>query len=438
MFSIGAILGITASCLVLVILLIIKSNKIRTTKKKKVHATKESISRTMSGNLVVEQTNIPIETIYHLRKTKIGRGSSAQVIVGVHHHSRRKYAIKIIDTTIHNSKKLFERYNREKNILRDIDHSNIIRLFEVYLTDTAQYFVMELCTGGHLGQVLARQPEGRLTIEVAKQYILQITRAISHLHGLNICHRDIKLQNILLESGEEGAQIKLIDFGNSWRFKKGKFMTKIVGTTYTAAPEVLRECYDERCDVWSVGVVAYILLSGRRPFESLDIPGQPQSRESSLIAAILMGRFHFHHETWEDVPPIAIHFVKWCLEMDFKKRKSSVDLLQHPWLGRSDLHAALGVGISREQANVLHRRLSQNKGNCGLRRTSMVAVAFSMPANKMSQMREMFQQIDKDGTGTCKTNWFFMCVFLLCCYVYIAFVAMDIKLLHVPYSFICV
>jgi len=142
------------------------------------------------------------------------------------------------------------------------------------------------------------------------------------------------------------------------------------------------------------------LLSGRKPFEGIDIPGQPRSREASLIAAILMGRYHFHHQEWEDVPPIAIHFLKWCLELNYKKRKYCHELLAHPWLERNDLHSALGVGISRQQASVLHRRLSENRLNSGLRRTSMVAVAFTMPADKVKVMREMFQQIDKDGTGT--------------------------------------
>lgn len=393
--------------LLLFFLLVLKYRQIHSLRATRVHVDNhtipnEKVSGTMSGNLVIEQKDVPITDTYHISKTKLGKGSSAEVVIGTHLKSHRKYAIKIIDTSRHSSKRLFERYEREKNFLRDLDHTNIVRLFEVYCAEKAQYFVMELCTGGHLGQVLAKSPDGRLTVEVAKLYIAQLTRAVAYLHSLNICHRDIKLQNILLESDQEGAQIKLIDFGNSWRFRKGKCMTKIVGTTYTAAPEVLRESYDERCDVWSVGVVSYILLSGRRPFEAIDIPGQPLTRESSLIASILMGRYHFQHEVWEDVPPIAVHFIRWCLELDYKKRKYSSDLLNHPWLSRNDLHSALGVGISRHQASILHRRLSQNRSNSGLRRTSMVAVAFTMPADKMKHMRDMFQQIDRDGSGNCK------------------------------------
>ncbi len=86
----------------------------------------------MSGNLVIEKTDVDISSIYHLKSSKLGRGSSAEVVIGLHVKTRRKYAIKIIDTTRHDARRLQERYEREKNFLRDIDHTNIIRLFEVY------------------------------------------------------------------------------------------------------------------------------------------------------------------------------------------------------------------------------------------------------------------------------------------------------------------
>ena len=161
-------------------------------------------------------------------------------------------------------------------------------------------------------------------------------------------------------------------------------MKKIVGTTYTAAPEVFKENYDERCDIWSIGVVSYILLSGRRPFESLDIPNQPKAKDSSVIASILMGRYHFMHDTWADVDSAAVHFVKCCLEMDFRRRRHASALLEHPWLAYADLHKHLGSSIEKNGANILSTRLSSNLASSGLRRTSMVAVAFQMPTKKVA------------------------------------------------------
>lgn len=293
----------------------------------------------ITGNLVKE-LKTPITKNYIVSDKVLGRGSSAEVVIGVHTVTQRRYAIKIIDIS---RKEIAWRYEREKSILKDVEHTNIVRLFEVYTSSVAQFFVMELCTGGHLGQVLKDKPEGRLDIETARQYIIQITRALDHCHSHGICHRDIKLQNILLESNNKDAQIKLVDFGNAARFRGICPMTKIVGTTYTAAPEVFKESYDERCDVWSLGVVAYILLSGRRPFEALHVPNDPKARESSIIASILMGRYHFMHEVWEDVNSAAIHLVQCCLEMDYTKRKTAANLLEHPWLAHADLHGNIGV-----------------------------------------------------------------------------------------------
>lgn len=367
----------------------------------KVHIV-EPASFVVSGNLVKEREDKIIQT-YEVTESLLGRGSSAEVVIGINIRTRRRYAIKIIDVS---RKYIAWRYEREKKFLKDIDHTNVVRLIEVFKSKSAHFFVMELCTGGHLGQVLKQKADGRLDVPTARQYILQLLRAIAHCHQNGICHRDIKLQNILLENNGKDAQIKLIDFGNGARYRGRCPMTKIVGTTYTAAPEVFKECYDEKCDIWSIGVVAYILLSGRRPFESLDIPNQPKSRESSLIASILMGRYHFMHEVWEDVGNSAIHFVKTCLEMDYTARKSASLVLDHPWLAYSDLHADLGHGITRNGARALSQRMTRNLSTSGLRQTSMLAVSFNLSSQKAQQLRDLFQQIDRNGSGTVERDEF--------------------------------
>lgn len=293
----------------------------------KVYSVKDdTAASSVSGNFVKDTTD-KIENVYEVTDSLLGRGGSAEVVIGIKKSTRRRYAIKIINIS---RPEVAWRYEREKNFLRDIDHTNVVRLFEVFHKKKAMFFVMELCTGGHLGQVLRNTPEGYIDPQIARQYILQITRALVHCHARGICHRDIKLQNILLENRTKDAQVKLVDFGNGAHFVGHCPMTKIVGTTYTAAPEVFKESYDERCDIWSLGVVAYILLSGRRPFEGLSIPHQPRSKETSLIASILMGRYHFMHNIWEVVPSAAVHFIQCCLEMDYKNRKSASQVYFQP------------------------------------------------------------------------------------------------------------
>ncbi len=178
-------------------------------------------------------------------------------------------------------------------------------------------------------------PKNAFPEEKARNYVLQILRALVHCHERGICHRDIKLQNILMENHSQDAQVKVIDFGNAVRYRGQTPLTKVVGTTYTAAPEVFRKHYDERCDVWSLGVVTYILLSGRRPFERVEIAQNVKSKESSVIASILMGRYHFRHEIWQTISTDAIGFVKACLEMDYTKRAYPVELLNHPWIAKN-------------------------------------------------------------------------------------------------------
>jgi calcium-dependent protein kinase len=390
-------------------------------------------SFSLGGNLVRELTS-PITDCYDVSKTLLGRGSSAEVLIGESLKTHRRYAIKIIDIS---KKEVTWRYDREKNFLKDIEHTNVVRLYEVYTAPTAMFFVMELCTGGHLGQYLKKKAGGRLDESSARTFMIQMIRAVIHCHNLGICHRDIKLQNVLLECNQPDAQVKLVDLGNAARFRGRTPLNKIVGTTYTAAPEVFRQAYDERCDVWSLGVVCYILLCGRRPFERLEI-NQSSARnlhnnnnnrhqDSSVIASILMGRYHFNHEAWDTVSNEAIDFIKCCLEMQYLHRCSAIQLMDHPWLASPSgyntnflspsnllrMGSSAAIATAQGASALIHstsRHLQQNHSHnnqsCGIRHTSMLAVAFSMPAGKVKTLRSVFQDIDRNSNGVLERDEF--------------------------------
>lgn len=386
--------------------IILYRKRIFKTKKNVVVKRKPAFS--LGGNFV-EDLTVPIDRKYEVTTNILGSGSSAQVVVGQNRRTKRKYAIKVIDLARH---EVAWRYEREKNFLRDIDHTNVVRLYEVYSAPTALYFVMELCTGGHLGQVLRASPEGRLDEDVAVEFIKQLTRAISHCHHHGICHRDVKLQNILLESASKEAQIKLVDFGNGARFRNNLPLTKVVGTTYTAAPEVFKEHYDERCDVWSLGVVTYILLSGRRPFEKMDVPVTHHNgkraitkKEESVVASILLGKYHFDHEVWDEISNDSINFIKHCFVMDYTKRNSAASMLEHPWLqDHQELQQAHGGAIRKlsfSSHDTLRKTLGRelNSPFSGIRHISMLAVAFARPTDKVQLLRKVFQEVDYNGSG---------------------------------------
>jgi serine/threonine protein kinase len=197
-------------------------------------------SASLAGNLVREVQG-KLSDNYRLSKHCLGKGVSAECFLGTHVESKRDYAVKIIDTC---DEKILKYYEKEIQLLRSLEHTNIVRLYEVYRGTNTINLVMELCLGGHLGEVIHSQQEGRLDETVAQGYIAQLVGAVAHCHGRGICHRDIKLQNILLDTKGRDGQIKLIDFGHAKRFEidheNPVVFTKMAGTTYTMAPEVSR------------------------------------------------------------------------------------------------------------------------------------------------------------------------------------------------------
>jgi calcium-dependent protein kinase len=159
---------------------------------------------------------------------------------------------------------------QEFEILKSVDHPNIIKFYEMYVDDDYYNLVMEFCGGGEVFEhIIAR---GRFSEAYASRIIKQVVSAIKHLHDKNICHRDLKPENILFESKSKEAEVKLIDFGLAKYFtNKGAdtpMMKTRIGTPYYMAPEVLEGSYDETCDMWSIGVITYCLLCGYPPFNA--------------------------------------------------------------------------------------------------------------------------------------------------------------------------
>jgi serine/threonine protein kinase len=173
------------------------------------------------------------------------------------------YALKTLQTCCSTSNYVDEMHN-EVTMLRSCDHPNIIRAFEVYESKkkrdlTSQiYLVLELCTGGDL---FTRSPYSR---REAAEIASKVISAVNYMHRRNIVHRDIKYENILFESDESTSDVKIIDFGLSKclaNHSNPEKMCDRVGTTYTMAPEVLRRGYSSQADMWSIGVVAYMVCS---------------------------------------------------------------------------------------------------------------------------------------------------------------------------------
>lgn len=149
--------------------------------------------------------------------------------------------------------------------------------------------------------------------------------AVGFLHSRSICHRDLKLENWVLESGKDvWSQLKLIDFGLSTHFTPGHRLSRVVGSSYYVAPEVLKKSYTEACDLWSLGVIAYMLLSGAPPFYG--------KNDEAIKASIVQGEYTFPHELFRDVSDEAMAFVSTLLAYNIEYRYTADQALTHPWL----------------------------------------------------------------------------------------------------------
>lgn len=174
---------------------------------------------------------------------------------------------------------------RELEILQIVDHPNIIKMYDIYEDKKYIHIVMELCTGGDLFDYLLTK--GSLTELEVSQIVRKIFLGVNHVHSLNVCHRDLKPENFMLSHKGPNAEIKIIDFGMSIKFRENE-MRSMVGTPFYLAPEMMNETYGKECDYWSLGVIIYLMLVGKQPFAGNNI--------NDIFAKIFHGRFNFHSE----------------------------------------------------------------------------------------------------------------------------------------------
>ena len=342
------------------------------------------------SNMIQTRANNIEDDFTFDREKELGRGGVGFVVVGENNKSHDYYAIKICDKSSSSQARL----SREVLLLKDVDHVNIIRLFSVYDAPAYMYFVMELCTGGHLGNALRSQAHGRFSERQCKTFCRQLMSAISHVHSRGIAHRDIKLQNILLDSFDGvDPQIKLIDFGYGSRFIGALPMRSRIGTPYTLAPEVIRESYDQRCDVWSAAVVLFVMLSGKRPFEALDCRGAvTEAGKAALTTNVLAGRYTMNGPAWEQVSQEAKQFVCALLTQPYTERMEASEALNDPWLRPDSTKLSASLAANSISNNIVANMMSNlDWSTPSLRRTGNVALAFGLQPEMAGRMQRVFQ-----------------------------------------------
>lgn len=266
---------------------------------------------------------------YVMEGQTLGKGTFARVELASHSITACKVAIKIIDT-----RKLKEEYmrnnlHREARILGQLRHPNIIRLYETLKAATLYCVCMEYAAGGELFSFIKIHPESRLPEDRARPFVRQILSAVHYLHERGVAHRDLKMENIMLD--EKKKNIKIVDFGLSNTFSKDNLMKTHCGSPEYAAPELFNpsEKYGPEIDIWSLGIIFYAMLVGKLPFTT---PSSDQFRRRELQQQIEKGLVNSHFKEMVHLSPECKELINKLIEPSPSLRLPLMDVEIHPWV----------------------------------------------------------------------------------------------------------
>ena len=342
------------------------------------------------GILIKQSKGVP-EEFYDNIKT-LGEGAFGLVYLGKHKISGVERAIKNINKDQANLTKEEERtLIKEINILKTLDHPNIMKVYEYFNTPDCFSIVSELCTGGELFKKIQNNI---LSENVGKYVMKQLLSAVAFCHKNGIIHRDLKPENILLEEEEEAKKeyftIKVIDFGTSGKMKKGQKYNEVIGTPFYIAPEVLNNNYDEKCDMWSCGIILYVMLSGEPPFYG--------ETDNEIYNEILHSDVRFDQKVWENISNEAKDLILKLLNKDHMKRSSAVEALQHPWIQNIDTEKINFLSI--ETLNAIVINLYKYNAVQILQQASIAFIVHNLISRNMTkELRKCFIQFDTNGDG---------------------------------------
>ena len=278
-----------------------------------------------------------IRKIYKFRDN-LGGGHFGKVRLGYRRNEKPPpfYAIKSISKRNLTDKDL-EDLIKEVDIISCLDHPNIIKFYETYHDKFYFHIVMELCKGKEVFDRIVE--DGRIKEKKVCMVIMKVLHAISYCHSRGVTHRDLKPENILFETLDSESEIKLIDFGLSRKVFNDEKMHTILGTPYYVAPEVLQGEYDEKCDIWSIGALTYIMLCGDPPFKG--------NSNHEIFNKILREDVKFSSKKWEKISDDAKNFVKNCLIKIPDKRPNAIQCLNNLWFKDilNDVHSVNNISV---------------------------------------------------------------------------------------------
>ncbi|GLT82178.1 hypothetical protein SLE2022_005850 [Rubroshorea leprosula] len=330
-----------------------------------------------------DRTGLDISAQYELGR-ELGRGEFGVTYLCTDVDSGDKFACKSISKKKLRTAVDIEDVRREVEIMKHLPkHPNIVSLKDTYEDDSAVHIVMELCEGGELfDRIVARGHYTERAAAVVMRTIVEVVQ-VCHKHG--VMHRDLKPENFLFANKKETSPLKTIDFGLSVFFKPGEQFNEIVGSPYYMAPEVLKRNYGPEVDVWSAGVILYILLCGVPPFWA--------ETEQGVAQAIIRSVIDFKRDPWPKVSDNAKDLVKKMLDPDPRRRLTAHGVLEHPWLQNARKAPNVPLG------ETVKARLKQFSVMNKLKKRALRVIAEHLSVEEVAGIKDAFAMMDTKNRG---------------------------------------
>lgn len=353
-----------------------------------------------------EESQRDIRLYYDISKNELGKGSYGIVQLGKLKGTNVQRAIKIIDKSKVSN---VERFKLEVEIMMKLDHPSILRLYDYFEDKKYVYLVLELCTGGELfDRIIANKYYNE---EEARLLFKQIIKGIYYCHLNGVCHRDLKPENFIMVSKSDPFTLKIIDFGLSRTFNngdspqgqgilsqstldpnksgRGRRQTRAVlktkaGTPFYIAPEVLTGNYNEKCDVWSAGVILYILFCGYPPFYG--------ENNKEILEAVKRGKLDFSSSEWKDKSKQSIDLIKRMIT-HHETRFFADEVLKHPWM------ASKSAKVEVSRVKEIFANMRQFGQLNLLRKTVVYFIARNMYEEELVRLHDYFDFFDPQDMG---------------------------------------
>ncbi|XP_073275030.1 calcium-dependent protein kinase 26-like [Primulina huaijiensis] len=360
-----------------------KTKQVDAPKAKKPHNVKRMMSVGLQVESVLKTKTGHLKEYYNLGH-KLGQGQFGTTFLCVEKSSGKEYACKSIAKRKLLSEEDVEDVRREIEIMHHLSGSpNVISIKGAFEDAVAVHVVMELCQGGELFDRIVKR--GHYSEKKAADLTRTIVSVIEACHSLGVMHRDLKPENFLFVDKEEDSPLKTIDFGLSVFFKPGEVFTDVVGSPYYVAPEVLCKRYGPETDVWSAGVIVYILLCGVPPFWG--------ESEQEIFEEVLHGDIDFTSDPWPMISESAKDLVKKMLIRDPRSRITAHQVLCHPWVQID------GVAPDKPLDSAVLTRLMQFSAMDKFKKMALRVIAESLSEEEIAGLKEMFKMIDTDNSG---------------------------------------